>query len=125
MIADQTVILDFGKIEFFENYVITSIHDNIVVDQEHFTLFKELFTAYFEEKPYVYISNRSKGYTVNPLAYTLFEFSDILKGVAIVASGKTKVLNAQFEKRFMSKPFRIFLTLEEAVQWANAICQSP
>ncbi|WP_031425675.1 hypothetical protein [Flavimarina sp. Hel_I_48] len=125
MIALEVIELDFAKIEFFENYVITSVHDNITIDKEHFALYKELFTAYFQERPYVYISNRAKGYTVNPIAYIHFEFSDILKGVAIVTSGKTKVSNAKFEKRFMAKPFRVFLTLEEAIQWANEICSNP
>lgn len=125
MIAAKVITLDFARIELFENYVIAHVHENVTIDQEHFALFKELFTAYFEEKPYVYISDRSQGYSVNPVAYIHFEFSSILKGVAIVTSKKISVLNAQFEKKFIAKPFRIFGTMEDAINWANLVCNPP
>ncbi len=124
MFAAKIITLDFAKIELFENYVIANVHENVTIDQEHFALFKELFTAYFNEKPYVYISDRSQAYNVNPTAYIHFEFSTILKGVAIVTTGKISKLNAQFEQKFMAKPFRIFDTMEDAIDWANVICNA-
>lgn len=124
MIAAKVIMLDFAKIELFENYVIVNVYENITIDQEHFALFKELFTAYFEEKPYVYISDRSQGYNVNPMAYINFEFSSILKGVAVVTTSKISVLNAQFEQKFMAEPFQIFETMESAINWANLVCKT-
>ena len=124
MFAAKIITLDFAKIELFENYVIAHVHENVTIDQEHFALFKNLFAAYFKEKPYVYISDRSQAYNVNPTAYIHFEFSTILKGVAIVTKGKISTLNAQFEQKFMAKPFRIFETVEDAIDWTNLVCNT-
>ncbi len=123
MIAAKVIRLDFAKIEFFEKYVVVNVREGITIDQEHFALYKEVFTAYFNDKPYVYISDRSLGYNVNPMAYKYFEFSSILKGVAIVATGKISILNAEFEKNFMAKPFRVFQNMEDAINWANLLCE--
>lgn len=123
MIAAKVIRLDFAKIELFKNYVIVNVREGVTLDQEHFALYKEVFTAYFNENPYVYISDRSQGYNVNPMAYKYFEFSSILKGVAIVTTGKISILNAEFEKKFMVKPFRVFQNMEEAINWANLVCK--
>ncbi|MGB3776559.1 MAG: hypothetical protein WA951_14970 [Leeuwenhoekiella sp.] len=123
MAAEDIIVLDFAKIEFFENYVISQVKENTTIDQEHFSLFKKLFTAHFIDRPYVYIADRSKSYSVNPLAYMHFDFSDILKGIGIVTTGKIATSNAQFEKKFIEMPFRIFKTMDEAIQWAHMLCK--
>ncbi|HEA30010.1 MAG TPA: hypothetical protein ENH91_08465, partial [Leeuwenhoekiella sp.] len=69
MTAVKVIVLDFAKIEFFENYVVTHVNEDIVLDMGHFEVYKELFTTYYENRPYVYISNRANSYNVNPMAY--------------------------------------------------------
>jgi len=72
-------------------------------------------------KPWIYISNRVNSYSVDPNDYKYLNNVPTLKGIAIVDAKESGKVNAQLEGSFSKKPFKIFLSMVDAFEWANTI----
>ncbi|SDL01933.1 hypothetical protein SAMN04488034_10210 [Salinimicrobium catena] len=116
---NHTVELDFSVLQFYDYYVVSRLREDVVFDRPQVKELVEVCNHYFEDRHFVYISQRVHNYNVNPTIYLKLEEARHLCGIAIV-SQKTSALNmAAFEKNFAKVPFEVFLDLKEAQKWAK------
>jgi hypothetical protein len=50
--------LDFVYLELFDNYIISTIKEGVVFNEEHLEQFYTIFDTYYPYKSVAYISNR-------------------------------------------------------------------
>ncbi|MGO4913594.1 hypothetical protein [Leeuwenhoekiella sp. W20_SRS_FM14] len=116
----KTIDLSFCKLTFAENYVISEINQGVVLNKE---LFKEagsvLFDHFKDDQNYVYIAYRRADYNVNPVDYINCSDYPNMLAVAVVTNTEAKRSTATFEKAFFPKPYEIFNTLEDAIDWVK------
>ena len=120
--ALKTLELQFTTLEFYNNYVISRVHEDLVFSNEHVQELKKVCTEYFKDNKFVYISKRDNNYNVDPNIYRELEIvRKNLIGVAIVSDRPSSLNIANFERAFAKVSFEIFLTLDEALDWAEDI----
>ncbi|EGV42034.2 hypothetical protein BZARG_2671 [Bizionia argentinensis JUB59] len=112
----------FGEISFHENYMIAVMNEGLSIS---LILNNELYGIarnHFKLKDFVYITHRKNSYSVDPNIY--FEMSKIknLIGFAVVLGDTIQIDNTDFERSFISIPFKAFNALEDATDWANDLC---
>lgn len=105
----------------FDNYIFTQIKDGVIVNSHHNDMLNEIIRDNYSHKTMVYISNRVKSYSVNPLVYP--KAATIPNIIAIAIIPKTSIMrrNAKYEKQFYEKPFEIFDNLTHAIYWAHGL----
>lgn len=114
----KIVELDFSLLEFFDDYVISCLKEDVVFDRLQVKELVAVCNDHFRDRRFVYISKRVHNYNVNPTIYLKLNEAKNLCGIAIV-SQKTSALNmASFEKNFAKVPFEVFLELQDARKWA-------
>jgi hypothetical protein len=69
----------------------------------------------------VYVSNRIKSYSVDPLIYHKIEDIPNLLAIAIVPKTEIMRKNAEYERKFYHKPYGIFDSLRDAILWTDQI----
>tara|TARA_R100001369_G_scaffold48504_1_gene74975 strand:+ start:649 stop:1038 length:390 start_codon:yes stop_codon:yes gene_type:complete len=124
MLSPNPVLLelDFCTLEIHENCVISTIKEGVLFDKKERKKLYEIFDKYFEEKQFVYISNRKNDYTVNPTSYLQEDdFSNQLLGMAVLCYSKSSYNTALFEKQFYKRAFNVFYTVEACKLWAKEI----
>ena len=124
MLSPEPILieLDFGTLEIHDHCVISTIKEGVLFDKEERKKLFKVFDAYFEEKPFVYISNRKNDYTVNPTSYLQEDdYSNQLVGMAVLCYSKSSYQTALFEKKFYSRAFNVFYNIEACKLWANEI----
>lgn len=104
--------------------MIVVIDAGVHITLEHNKVLEEIAETYFKGKRFVYITHRLNSYSVDPATY--FETCKIenLAGFAVVATVPLARQNAEVEKLFIKIPFKIFVDLNEAVEWADQIIQN-
>ena len=114
-------ILDFCILKFYDNYVISTINEDVDLTIEKSNLMAKIAGDYFGKKPFVYITNRINNYTVDPEVYKRISKLECLAGFVVVSNSIGSIKNALFEKIFLDKPFQIFNNLDDAILWAENI----
>ena len=112
---------DFCLMTLFDDYLVTNINEGFHLLPEHNQVLVEVAEAHYKNKPFVYITHRINSYSVDPKIY--FETSKIknLAGFAVVSDTFKAKSNAEVEKMFFSKPYKIFGDLKKAKSWASAL----
>lgn len=107
----------------FDDFIINQIKEGVVVEPSHNEELNNIIKEHFSGKDMVYISNRVKSYSVNPLIYT--ETESIPNLIAIAMIPKTDVMrkNAEYERNFYDKPYEIFDSLTEAIIWVQQVLE--
>ncbi len=113
--------LNYADVFIFDHYVINQIHEGVTIDALQDKRVNEIIQKHFSGKDMVYISNRIKSYSVDPLIYPRMELIPNLLAIAIVPKTLSMKKSAEFEGNFYDKPFEIFDTLSEAIKWADGI----
>ncbi len=115
---------DFCDMQIYDNYLIVIMKEGVIIKPAHNKVLLNVAETYYISKRFVYISNRLHSYSVDPAIY--FETSKIenLAGFAVVSKDFKAKSNAEVEKLFLDKPFEIFNTIDEAVNWAKSILNS-
>ncbi len=113
--------IGISELFVFDEFLINQIREGESVEPEHNQVLEEVIQKHFAETPLVYITNRVNSYAVNPLTYLGTVKIKNLSAFAVVASSEMQRDGAKFEKQFYNKPFEIFETLGDAIQWANSI----
>lgn len=105
----------------FDEFIINQIKEGVNIQPKHNDILNDIIQKNFSGKNMVYISNRVKSYSVNPLIYP--ETEKIPNLVAIALIPKTKIMrrSAEFERQFFDKPYEIFDNLSDAVEWAHKL----
>ncbi|OUR91812.1 hypothetical protein A9Q87_08370 [Flavobacteriales bacterium 34_180_T64] len=117
----DVIKFDFCEMHIYDYYVVVIINEGVTITPAHNQVLINIVDTYFKNKKFVYITHRIHSYSVDPAIY--FETSKIenLAGFAVVSDDYKAKSNAEIEKLFLSKPFEIFSTLEDAVSWAKSI----
>ncbi|MUU77278.1 hypothetical protein [Winogradskyella endarachnes] len=112
---------DFCQMEIYDNHIITTINDgeHIVVEQHKVLL--DVAQTYFKNSNFFYLSNRINSYSLDPKVYYQVSKIENLVGLAIISDNNKAIGNAQIEKLFYNKPYKIFSNMKEAIEWGNDI----
>lgn len=110
---------DFCDMHIYNNYLIVIMNEGVTITPSHNQVLLNIVDTYYRKKKFVYISHRLNSYSVDPAIY--FETSKIenLCGFAVVSKDFKAKSNAEIEKLFFDKPFEIFNTVEDAVEWVD------
>lgn len=111
-----------GVITFYDHYMVAVMNEGITVTADLNDELENLATNHFGTKKFVYITYRKNSYSVDPNIY--FKTSKIknLVGFAVVFGDSIKIDNTDFERTFLTIPFKTFSNLEDAISWANELC---
>jgi len=112
---------DIAYVELYDDFIISSIKDDIVFDIEELNWFLMIFDKYYPDKKFGYIGNRIFNYNLNPTTYLTSSFHDRLSAMAIVYYSEIGRETALYEKSFFKKPFSVFDNIEEAKSWIYEI----
>lgn len=119
----DTFILKEGIIYIFDDFIITEINENVILDQEYILFIYQILEIYGKGKPhYGVISNRIHNYAINTT-----DFMEIIKmanrqyTTAIIVYDKSNERRAKFESRLYQCGFKTFTTLENAANWMHAL----
>lgn len=113
----KRIKLDFGSLEFHENFVIGEINEGVHFVSEQSRILISLCLKNFKDRPFGYISNRIYSYSVDPFTYTEIENIDNFIAMAAVVSTSAQKLSSKTEELFCKKPFQYFYNLENAKVW--------
>lgn len=107
----------------FDDFLINQIKEGVVVEPKHNEELNNVIKEYFSGKDMVYVSNRVKSYSVNPLIYAETEAIPNLVAIAMIPKTDVMRKNAEYERNFYDKPYEIFDTLTEAMTWVQSILE--
>ncbi|WP_299887978.1 hypothetical protein [uncultured Lacinutrix sp.] len=119
----ETHNLDIGIFYFFNNIIISEIKEGVHIDLKNSKSFFETTNKFYQDRPFVYISNRINKFSISPLDFAKFSFelNNVKAYSAIVYNSFFDKMNAEIEKRFSHIPFYIAINLEDAFNWSNNI----
>ncbi|PRP67453.1 thymidylate synthase [Nonlabens agnitus] len=114
---------DFGQIEFYDNYVISTLLPNTTVTT---SIAKAILTSikdHFGNKKMVYISNREFGHEVDLSVYKMVNPKKMV-GIAMVSSQREELVRSvSKEQEVYSGSFGVFNSIESAVSWAKSFLE--
>lgn len=113
--------LEISEVFIFDNFFINQIREGVVVTPGHNETVRAVIDEHFTNRKVVYISNRHFSYTVDPLTYMGTSEIHNLIAIAIVSEEPLKRTIAEYESQFYNKPFKVFKTLSEAIEWVHQI----
>lgn len=120
----ETLSFDFCDISIFDNYLIVVMKEGVNITPDYNAILENITKKYFSKTSFVYITNRVNSYSVDPKIYYETAKIENLKGFAVVASNYQAKINAEIEKMFFNKPFKLFDSVENAIHWAKEITDS-
>lgn len=117
----KKIDLEFTDLQFYNDYVISTVKRDMVLEKDQVRLLKRICQDFFENREFVYIAERKNDYNVNPMIYINLSEGINLSGIAVVSENISRLQTANFEKQFSNIPFELFLNLEEAKAWARSL----
>ncbi|MGK0377835.1 hypothetical protein [Patiriisocius sp. Uisw_017] len=112
---------EFGEVSVYKDYVIVVMKEGITVAPKYNDDLIKISEAYFKNRKFGYITHRKHSYSVDPQIY--FKTSKIknLVAFAIVANENPITKTSDLEKKFLKQPLKVFLELENAVNWVQEL----
>ncbi|GAA4324572.1 hypothetical protein GCM10023115_53980 [Pontixanthobacter gangjinensis] len=117
----KKIELSFALLIFYDSVVVSTVKEDMVVEQEHVEELRKICTEHFGDRNFAYITNRKNNYNVNPVVYIDLVRTNRLKAIAVVSENLDRLKTANFEKNFSPVPYELFNHEEEAIVWANSI----
>lgn len=114
---------DFGTVFYYPQLIIGKINENHLVDTATATRILSDIDAYYQEKKFVYISNREISHDVDLSVYKLVNPKKMI-GIAIVSKEKSKQPQIAEEQKLYSGSFGFFKNMASAVSWAIMLVDS-
>lgn len=111
--------LSFAEVFIFENFLISQILENVILQPEHNQELSAILTTYYTDKKLVYISNRTFAYNVSPMTYIETSKIKNIIGMCIVTSELISQKTAVFEGQFYTKSFYVTGSMEDGIIWAS------
>ena len=105
----------------FDEFIINQIKEGVVIQPEHNDILNDIIQTHFSGKNMIYISNRVKSYSVNPLIYPETEKIPNLVAIALIPKTKLMRRSAEYEREFFLKPYEIFNSLSLAILWSHKL----
>ncbi|WP_298538559.1 hypothetical protein [uncultured Aquimarina sp.] len=115
--------LGFAKVEIQEDFLKNTIAEGFLVTPEHNKLLLEFVKKYFNNKPFVYISNRVNSYSVDPTIYHETTKIDNLIGLAVVSKNHRQQRLTELESKFFQKRIKYFTNMNKALEWKNELLE--
>lgn len=115
---------DFCTMHIYDHHMVVEINEGVHLTPEHNQILLNVSDTYYRNKPFVYLTHRINSYSVDPAIYVETSKIENLVGFAVISSDFKKKSNAQIEKLFFNKTFKIFDQLNEAIDWAKSITAS-
>ena len=119
----KIITLNFCTLKMRDHIAIAEVNDGIHIDEYLSTIITDACLHYYDGKPFVYLSHRKHSYSVDVTKYTYINDIKNLKGFGVISTSLS-ARNAEIENLFISLPFEIFDTLDEAIKWANKILKN-
>ncbi len=117
----KILTFDFCTLSIYDNYTIAIIDQGVHVHKKMGKLIIDTITPYYQNSPFVYITNRKYSYSVDPTIYLETSKIHTLLGLAVVSIEELPINNVKVEKLFANKPFKTFKTIEDAISWAQIL----
>ncbi len=117
-------IFSFGIVVLIDNIAIAEMKPEVSIDMEEAIELYDFCESYFKGKPYALISRRINSYSINPLVHLNLSDQYNIKAFAVITDTKIGNVNACIEKHFFTKPFEVFKTEENAIEWVKKILES-
>ncbi len=109
--------LSFGTLLVSNNILISEINEGVTLNKELSDAIIHFAKVTFQNRPFIYLTNRINSYAVDPIIYRDVSQIKTLRGFAVV-SQTLSAKNAEIERLFLNKPFEIFSDLDKAKAWA-------
>lgn len=119
--ANYIYNLKSGDLYFYDNFLISEIHEGIVVAKEDLIEVINLIHKHFGfNKPYGLISHRLHSYAINlyDIIPIVSEFG-LLIANAVVAYTEISLKNFELEKRVLKLKGEAFKNMEDALIWTK------
>lgn len=107
-----------GEIFYFENYVIGNIQPDEVLDRKNAMQILGDLKAFYKDRTYVFISNRTFHHDVDIKVYELVDPKKLV-GIAIVSNRPQEADRAVKEQSHYSGSFGLFNNMDSAMAWAS------
>ena len=120
----KTHRLKFTILEFFDDFVVSTLFENIIFDQKCVDILRDICLEFYKDESFVYISQRNVDYNVDPTIYRSLTNIRPLIGVAVVSHNISAMKMANFEKKFSPLPYEIFFEMEDAMEWAEELIRN-
>ncbi|MFO7719780.1 MAG: hypothetical protein R6W85_04990, partial [Gillisia sp.] len=77
----ETIELNFTTLKFYKDFVVSKIKEDVVVDKNNTEALVKACSGIYRGEKFIYISQRSNSYNVDPLIYVDLEKSTNLWGI--------------------------------------------
>ncbi|WP_432410734.1 hypothetical protein [Rasiella sp. SM2506] len=124
MTLKKVISFEFGEIELFDNYLVTTMKQGITVIPKYNDELVTLANSHFEGRPFAYITHRKNSYAVDPSIYYKTSKIESLVAFAVVSNKPIDKKIVAIEKIFLDKPFQLFSDMEDAISWALDIVRT-
>lgn len=113
--------LEDSEVFIFDEFIINQVKEGVVLQPEYNDIINDIVQEFFSGKNMVYVSNRTKSYSVNPLIYPETEKIPNLIAIAMIPKTSAMRKSAEYEREFYDKPYEIFDNLRDAISWVDSI----
>ena len=113
--------LNFCNLTFYEHYVVSIVEEGTVLTSNLSLKITENILAFYNDKPFIYITYRKNSYSVDPLIYRKTSQVSNLLAFCVVSRNHFNISNTDIERIFLKKPFKVFTSLIDAKNWASLI----
>lgn len=108
----------FGEVFYFDNYVIGSVHPDEIIDRKNAMQILGDLKAFYKDRTYVFISNRTFHHDVDIKVYELVDPKKLV-GIAIVSNRAQEADRAVKEQSHYPGSFGLFNNMDSAIAWAS------
>ncbi len=113
----------FCKVEIYKDYILTVMTEGITVIPKYNHLLQMAADQYYNNKPFVYMSNRIHSYSVNPTIHLEMNKIPNLVGFAVISNNPIQEMQTELEKSFFEKEYKLFNTIKSAIVWKEKIIE--
>lgn len=117
----QVEVLDFCTVSFHSKYMLVVMNEGVTVTQPLHDILVEKALGFYKNSPFVYLTHRINSYAVDTSIYSKTSQLESLKGFGVISKNYKAKSNAEIEKLFLKKPFKIFEEIQQAINWASLL----
>lgn len=114
------VKVNLGNIYLFEDFFVGEFDEGVDINFSNFSDISEIVKAYFENRPFGFISNRVNSYSLNLHDAELFNASfPNLKAYAVVVYNSLTEKVFEIENHFFKFNRKAFTDIDESISWVK------
>lgn len=117
---EEVHVLEIGTLYFFQNFVISEIHQGVHIDCSLAQRLVDLVISHYgKDSEIALISNRHYSYSIDPNYWEqFFKEYNFVHAYALVHYRSPEHSNIALEKLFFTSPIQTFQNLNEAISWS-------